>query len=424
MALTEKTIKALKPGSRPAKDAHGRITYVETNKRYKVSDGKGLYLEVYPAGTKSWRMKYRFDDKEKRYVIGVYPEISLAFARKRREEVRTLIAQGIDPNLHKQAKKQARQVELSNSFEVVAREWLVKRGRKSESGDKRLIAMLEKDLFPFLGTKPICDITEQELLKVLNRIVSREAIETAHRAKQYAGQIFRFGVVTSRCSRDVSAALAEALPTPKEKHHAAITEPSQVGQLMTAIHNHNATPQVKAALMLSPLFFCRPGELRQLEWSEVDFETLRIEIPAEKMKLRKPHIIPLSTQAIAILKELYLRTGNGKYVFPSPRGGSRPLSENGVRTALRTMGYTNEQMTPHGFRAMARTLLDEVLEVPAHWIEQQLSHAVRDPTGRAYNRTHHLEQRRGMMQKWADYLDELKQAFIDKNSPNIGPEKA
>lgn len=423
MALTETAIKSLKPGLRPSKNSLGQKTVEATEKRYKVSDGKGLYLEIYPNGTKSWRIKYRFEDKERRYVIGVYPEISLAFARQRREEVRSLVAKGIDPNQHKKAMKQARQTELTNSFEVVAREWLVKRGKKSVSGDKRLVAMLEKDLFPFIGSKPICDITEQELLKVLNRIVSRGAVETSHRAKQYAGQIFRFGVVTGRCSRDVSAALKEALPTPKERHHSAITDPDQVGQLMATIYNHNATYQVKAALQLSPLFFCRPGELRQLEWTEVSFEEQRIEIPAEKMKLKRPHIIPLATQSVEILKSLHLITGKGKYVFPSPRGGSRPLSENGVRTALRTMGYTNEQMTPHGFRAMARTLLDEVLEFPVDWIEHQLSHAVKDPTGRAYNRTRHLDQRKVMMQKWADYLDELRQAFITKTIVTTSQDK-
>jgi len=253
------------------------------------------------------------------------------------------------------------------------------------------------------------------LLAVLRKIESRGAVETAHRAKQTAGQIFRFAVSTGRAERDPSADLSGALKTPKKKHLASITDPKEVGKLLLAIDNFQGTATVTAALSLSPLLFARPGELRHMEWEEINWEGGQWEIPAEKMKIKQPHIVPLCKQAIAILKELQLLTGRGKYVFPSARGASRPLSDNGVRTALRTLGYDNDTMTPHGFRATARTLLDEVLGFRIEWIEQQLAHTVRDPQGRAYNRTKHLPQRKDMMQKWADYLDNLKAQAASSN---------
>jgi integrase len=267
--------------------------------------------------------------------------------------------------------------------------------------------LLKKDLFPYIGKRPISKITSPDLLKALRRIESRGAVNTAHRAKQAAGMVFRYAVATGRAERDPSVDLKDALAQPTKSHFKSITEPAEVGPLITAINNYQATPVVMAALKLSPLLFCRPGELRHLEWIEVKFKQTRIELPAEKMKMQEPHIIPLSTQAMEILKELHLITGRGKYVFPSARGPSRPLSDNGVRTALRTLGYTNEQISPHGFRAMARTILDEILNFPVDWIEHQLSHAVRDANGRAYNRTKHISQRQQMMQTWADYLDGL-----------------
>ena len=282
-----------------------------------------------------------------------------------------------------------------------------KRGAKSEGGDKRLKRLLQKDLFPYIGKRPISKITSPELLKTLRRIESRGAVDTAHRAKQAAGMVFRYAVATGRAERDPSVDLKDALTQPIKTHFKSITEPAEVGPLITAINNYQATPVVMAALKLSPLFLCRPGELRHLEWSEVNFSESRIELPASKMKMKEPHIIPLASQAIVILKELQPITGRGKYVFPSARGASRPISENGVRTALRTLGYTNDQISPHGFRAMARTILDEVLNFPVDWIEHQLAHAVKDANGRAYNRTKHLPQRKKMMQTWADYLDGL-----------------
>lgn len=390
-------------------------------KDYKMSDGSGLYLLVKPSGAKYWRMKYRFANKERLLAIGVYPDISLKDARIARDEARKQLAQGIDPSAEKQARKLASNEAAANSFEVIAREWLaVKMYEKSESHRDRTRNALEKDLFPYIGKKPIADLTPLDLLSTLRRIEKRGAIETAHRAKQTAGQVLRYAIATGRAERDISADLKGALKNPVTKHFPAITEPAEVGRLLLAIDGYTGTNIVKAALQLSPLLFCRPGELRHLEWSEIDFDNARIEIPAEKMKMREAHIIPLSKQAQAILEELHPLTGHLKYVFPSPRGQSRPLSENGVRTALRALGYDNDTLTPHGFRAMARTLLDEVLGYRIEWIEQQLAHAVKDANGRAYNRTKHLPQRTDMMQRWADYLDTLR---LSASSTNVIPAK-
>ena len=376
-------------------------------KSYNLSDGGGLYVLVKPNGTKAWRFNYRFAGKQKTLAIGVYPDISLKKAREKHQEARQNLTNHIDPNIYKKAKRISDQDMQFNSFKVIALEWLQKRGTKSDGGDKRLIRLLQKDLFPYIGSLPVSQVTSPDLLRALRRIEHRGAVNTAHRAKQIAGMVFRYAVATGRAERDPSFDLKGALAQPTKTHFKSITEPAEVGPLIAAINNYQATPVVMAALRLTPLLFCRPGELRHLEWNEVNLDEARIELPATKMKTKEPHIIPLATQAIDILSELQLITGRGKFVFPSARGASRPLSENGVRTALRTLGYTNEQISPHGFRAMARTILDEVLNFPVDWIEHQLAHSVKDANGRAYNRTKHLEQRRGMMQTWADYLDEL-----------------
>jgi integrase len=373
-----------------------------------MADEKGLYVLIKPNGGKYWRLKYRLAGKEKLLALGMYPDRSLSQARADRDEARKLRAKGIDPSQNKQANKKAQLDALADSFEVIGLEWLQKRGVKSEGGDKRLHRLLKKDLFPYIGKRPVSEITAPELLRTLRRIEERGAVATAHRAKQIAGMVFRYAVATGRAERDPSIDLKGALAQPQKTHFKAITEQSEVGPLMKAIHNYQGTPTVISALRLSPLLFCRPGELRHLEWKEVHLEESRIELPASKMKMNQPHIIPLCTQAIEILRNLHLLTGRGKYVFPSARGASRPLSENGVRTALRSIGYTNEQISPHGFRAMARTLLDEVLNFPVDWIEHQLAHAVNDSNGRAYNRTKHISQRHQMMQTWADYLDGLR----------------
>ena len=418
MALTDTKIKNLKPGLKPlGNHQDGKTTHQQTDKPYRVSDEKGLYIEVYPNGSKYWRLKYRTHGKEKRLAIGVYPDVTLAQARESRDIARRQLAQGIDPSEHKQAAKAARQEAADNSFEVIALEWFNRKlADKSENHRDRTLRALKKDLFPVIGKRPIESITPPELLKALRKIEARGAIETAHRAKQTAGQIFRYAVATGRAERDPSGDLKGALATPGKTHLAAITDPKEVGKLMLAIEGFTGTPTVKAALQLSPLLFCRPGELRHMEWAEINWEDKQWELPATKMKMKQPHIVPLSKQALTILEEIHRLNGSRRYVFPSARGASRPLSENGVRTALRTLGYTNEQMTPHGFRAMARTILDEVLGFRVEWIEHQLAHAVKDANGRAYNRTTHLKQRRDMMQQWADYLDSLK---LEASTPNV-----
>jgi len=388
--LTATAVKQAKPKAKP----------------YKLADGGGLYLHVKTAG-KYWRYKYRFAGKEKLLALGTYPDISLADARKLHQAARENLADGIDPSSYKKTKKSADQSNSANSFEAVAIEWSKTRNKKADSTEKRQRALLEKDLFPFIGNRPIADIDAPELLKTLRKIENRGAIETAHRANRLAGQIFRYAIVTGRCKHNPSIDLKDALTQAIKSHRKSITDPAEVGPLIAAIKNYQATPVVMAALQLSPLFLCRPGELRHLEWTEVNFAEARIELPASKMKMKEPHIIPLASQAMSILKELQPITGRGKYVFPSARGASRPLSDNGVRTALRTLGYTNDQICPHGFRAMGRTILDEVLNFPVDWIEHQIAHSVKDSNGRAYNRTKHLPQRKKMMQTWADYLDSL-----------------
>ena len=391
MPLTDKEIKLLAP----------------KEKIYKVSDSGGLYLEITPAGGKYWRLKYRFAGKEKRLAIGVYPTITLKEARLARDSAKLELAKSIDPGASKRAKKLAVHSAAANSFEPLAREWFeVKMKDRTKDHQARTLRAMERDLFPYLGSRPAAEITPTELLHVLRKIEARGTIETAYRVKQTASAVFRYGVATGRCERDPSTDLKGALSTHKTKHLASITDPVEVGKLMLAIDGYDGTPAVKAALQCSALWFCRPGEVRKLEWSQVNWNESRLEFTAEKTGI--DHIVPLSQQSISILKQLEPITDRSRYVFPSARGASRPMSENGVRTALRIIGYTNEQMTPHGFRAMARTLLDEILGYPPHIIEQQLAHAVKDAMGRAYNRTQHLEQRRKMMQDWADYLDKLK----------------
>ncbi|MFV0508305.1 MAG: tyrosine-type recombinase/integrase [Shewanella algae] len=379
------------------------------DKNYKLFDEKGLFLLVKTNGRKYWRLKYRHLGKEKALAIGVYPDVSLKGARVIRDEARNLIAQGLDPNEErKQANLQA-MVAAANSFEVVASEWLnVRSADKSPGYKERVKRALEMDIFPMLGKHPISEINAPKLLAVLRLVEKRGALETAHKLKTYVSQIFRFAIASGLAERDPAVDLRGALATREVNHRAAIITPAEVGRLMVRIDAFDGTATVRNALKLSALFFCRPGELRQLEWSEVNWDEKLIEIPASKMKMREAHIIPLCEQAIKVLHELYAINSRSKFIFPSARGASRSMSENAVRTALRTMGYTNEDMTPHGFRAMARTLLDEVLGYRIEWIEQQLAHAVKDANGRAYNRTKHLHQRFEMMQRWADYLDVLR----------------
>ncbi len=400
MTLTNLQVKNAKP--------RGRV--------YKLSDGKGLFLQITTKGQKYWRLAYRFAGKQKTLAIGVYPEVSLLDARAQVDKARALLKEHQDPGDIKRIEKLNAIHVQEQSFKNIATEWFENRKSTWSKGNcNRTWRIIEQYLFPFIGSIHIAKVSAPELLAALRRIESRGTIDTAHRAKQLAGQIFRYAISCGLAQRDPSVDLKNALQIPKTKHLAAITTPREAGKLMVAIDNYEGSIVVKSALKLSPLLFCRPGELRHLEWSEVNFDLKRIEIPAEKMKMKEPHVIPLCHQAMDILNKLHPHTINGKYVFPGARGRNRPLSENGVRVALRTMGYDNETMTPHGFRAMARTLLDEILEYRIDWIECQLAHTVKDTNGRAYNRTSYLKQRTEMMQSWADYLDFLKAEVFNTN---------
>lgn len=375
----------------------------------KFFDGGGLFLLVTPSGGKLWRLKYRFEGKERQLTFGSYPEVSLATARLKRDTAREQIAAGIDPGEVRKAKKAAKVTQEENSFEVVAREWHKKFSSTWTDGHAvTIMSRMERDLFPWLGAKPIGEIRAPELLAALRRVESRGALETAHRIRTIAGQVFRYAVATGRAERDPAADLRGALPPTSKNHHAAITEPKEVAALLRAIDGYQGGFVVKCALQLAPLVFVRPGELRQAEWAEIDLDAAEWNIPAERMKMKVAHLVPLPAQALAILRELNGLTGNSRYVFPSGRSFVRPMSNNAVNAALRRMGFEKDEMTGHGFRAMARTILDEVLQIRPDYIEHQLAHAVRDPNGRAYNRTAHLAERRKMMQTWADYLEQLK----------------
>ena len=380
-----------------------------TNKPIKLADGRGLYVLVKLNGAKYWRLKYRFAGKEKLLALGVFPAVSLAQARLLCAEAKALLAANRDPSLTKQIQKNLLQNESQDTFEAVANEWFAaKIADKSESYKARTWRILEKDLFPRIGQISAGDLTGQMLLAALRAIEVR-TIDIAHRAKQTASQVMRYAVATGRADRDIAADLTGALKPRSVKHAATLLDPSEIGQLLRSIDAYSGSLIVKSALQLSPLLFVRPGELRTMEWKEIDWETARWEIPAEKMKMRQPHIVPLASQSLDVLRQIHPLTGRGDYVFPSARKGGRPLSDNGVRTALRSLGYTNEQITPHGFRAMARTLLDEELKYRVDYIEHQLAHAVKDPLGRAYNRTKHMDERVEMIQSWADYLQSLKE---------------
>ena len=377
-------------------------------KPYKLADERGLYLLVSAAG-KYWRLDYRFEGKRKTLAIGVYPDVALALARERRDTARKQLAEGMDPGLIRKTQKREKSEQRANTFEAIAREWHATRAAGWASGHgERIIRRLERDIFPWIGGRPIRDITAPDLLSVLRRIEGRGALETAHRALRDCGQVFRYGIAAGRAERDLSADLKDALATAKGGHHAAITDTKEIGGLLRSIEGYRGSFVTKCALRLAPLVFVRPGELRRAEWAEIDLEAAAWVIPAERMKMGESLIVPLSAQALAVLEELRALTGSGRYLFPSARSPHRPMSNNAVLSALRRMGYDKEEMSGHGFRAMARTVLDETLQFRPDIIEQQLAHAVRDPNGRAYNRAQHLEERRKMMQVWADWLDARK----------------
>jgi integrase len=391
--LTETAIRKAKPSTRAQ----------------RLFDGGGLYLEVAPSGSKWWRQKYRFDNKEKRLAHGTYPDVSLAQARERREEARKLLVAGIDPGEHRKAVKAAREERSANSFEVVAREWHTKqKARWVDSHSDKIMLRLVNDVFPWLGKRPIADITARELLATVNRVADRGAVDSAHRILQNCCPVFRYAIVSGRAENNPAASLRGALPPAQKAHMAAIIDPVAIGGLLRAIDGYSGSFITRCALQLAPLVFVRPGELRQAEWAEIDLGAAEWSLPAGKMKMREPHLVPLSRQAVGILEELQPLTGHGRYVFPGGRSPRRPMSNNAILAALRRMGFAKDEMSGHGFRAMARTILDETLHFRPDYIEHQLAHAVRDPNGRAYNRTAHLAERRKMMQAWADYLDVLK----------------
>jgi integrase len=379
---------------------------------YKIFDGGGLFLLVTPSGGKLWHFKYRFDMKEKKLAFGAYPEISLFDARQRRDEARKQLANGIDPGAVRKAQKQA-VTEETETFEVIAREWHTKFTHTWTTGHAtKILSAMTRDLFPWIGARPIKELKALELLTCLRRIENRGTLETTHRVRGLLGQIFRYAVATGRAERDPVADLRGALPQPNENHHAAITDPKEVAPLLRALDGYQGHFVVKCALRLAPMLFVRPGELRHAEWAEINLGESVWNIPGIKMKMKEPHLVPLPAQAVEILRELQPLTGASRYVFPSARSFARPMSNNAILAALRRMGYDKDTMTGHGFRAMARTILDEVLHIRPDYIEHQLAHAVRDPNGRAYNRTAHLVERRKMMQTWADYLDELKAGAV------------
>lgn len=402
MALTDTFARQVKHTGKTAGDKH--------------ADGGGMYLLVKAAG-RYWRMDYRHGGKRKTLALGTYPEVSLAKARQKRDKARELLAEGIDPSAAKQAAKAAESVAAANTYEALAREfhalhcdgWSVRYAAK-------WIERMEKDLFPYIGRLPVSAISAPILLDALRRVEKRGASETAHTLRQTAGQVFRYGIQTGRCERNPVADLHGALKPLVVKHMAAVLEPGKAGELLRAIAGYTGQPMTRAALQLSALLFQRPGNIRQMEWAWIDLDTGMLTIPSEAMKRRKqqkingrPHFVPLAAQAVAILRELHPLTGHGRYVFPSLRTGERPMSDNTVNAALRRMGFTGDEMTAHGFRAMARTLMIERLPgIAADVIEAQLAHGKSGPLGAAYDRAEYMDQRRKMMKEWADYLDRLR----------------
>ena len=380
------------------------------DKPYKLADEKGLYLFIQATGSKLWRFDYRFLGKRKTLALGSYPDVSLSHARDKRDKARSLLASEppIDPSENRKAEKSSKLLNSENSFEVIAREWWQTHMKnKAASHKDKVIRRFELYLFPWIGSKPIADITAPQMLQVVKRIETLNKLETAHRALQTAGQVFRYAVQTGRAIRDVTVDLKGALPPTSIKHMAAFTEPKQIAELLRAIDSFGGTLTVQCALKLSPLVFVRPSELRQAKWRDIDLDAGEWRYLVSKTKT--DHLVPLSTQAINILRTIHPLSGHGEYVFQGGHSPLRPMSEAAVNAALKRMGYdTQSEITGHGFRAMARTILHERLNIDPHIIEHQLAHKVPDALGAAYNRTKFIEQRKLMMQQWADYLDELK----------------
>lgn len=394
MPISDTFVRQVKHSGSPAGDKH--------------TDGDGMYLLVKSSG-KYWRLNYRFGGKQKTLALGVYPEVTLADARKKRAEARTRLAAGEDPGTAKKAARRALAMASDSTFEVVARAWLAKSGeRRADNTQSRVVSWFERDVFPAFGHMPIADVKPLHVLAMLQKIEARGAVDSMHRVRGYCSMVFESALVLELVGRDPTVGLIPVLAEKQVTHFAAITDPIKVGALLRAIDAYEGHPYAVAALKLAPMVFVRPGELRAAEWSEINLEEALWRIPGARMKMGVDHVVPLSTQAVGVLVDLQRITGGDKYLFPSVRTARKCMSDNTVNAALRSMGYAKEVMTGHGFRAMARTIMDEVLGERVDLIEHQLAHQVKDVNGRAYNRTAHLPARREMMQHWADYLDKLR----------------
>jgi len=391
MSLSEIAVRTAKPKDKP----------------YKLSDGQSMYLYVSQTG-KYWRYDYSFLGKRKTLALGVYPTVTLAEARDKKNAARKLLANGTDPSETKKSQRKEAIRNASITFEIVAREWHEKNSAKwTPKNTARTLSLLERNIFPFIGRLPVGDVKPSELLETIQRIEKKGNIQTAHRAMMNCGQIFRYAMATDRANKDITFVLRGSLTPIVEIHHASITDPKKIGQLLRDMDGYDGHFITKCALRLAPLFFVRPGELRHAEWSEFNFELAEWKIPASKMKMGSAHIVPLAKQALEIIKELREHTGHVRYLFPSVRTPDRPISDNTVNAALRRLGYDKTEMTGHGFRSMASTILHEQ-GWPHDAIERQLAHAERNKVTAAYNYADYLPKRKEMMQKWADYLDELK----------------
>lgn len=397
-ALTELQIRAAKPREKP----------------YKLFDERGLFLLITPGADsyrgRLWRLRYRHSNVEKLLALGNYPDVSLKRAREKRDDARRLLADGVDPSARRKSDQQSR----TETFEAIAREWLEHRAKTSAAITMRKAQWLLEMIFPRIGKRPIREVTAPELLSALRKIESRGHHETAHRAKQKCGQVFRYAIATGRAERDITADLRGALAPVISQNHASLTDPAEIGALLRAIDGYEGQPITASALKLAALVFVRPGELRGARWSEFDLNGAEWRIPGERMKMGEQHIVPLSRQSVAILRELHALTGSCEFVFPSLLSLDRPMSNNTVNTALRRLGYTKEQMTGHGFRSMASTLLNEQ-GFPPDVIELQLAHAERNKVRAAYNKAQRLAERRKMMQTWADHLDLLRTGVTQAN---------
>lgn len=409
-------------------DAECRNAICQPDKRHvRLTDAGGLYLQVSPGGSKRWFYKFRINGVEKQMSLGHYPQVKLSDARKARDQAKLLKSEGRNPIQERKIEKLKAKAYAGNSFRETAEEWFsVKRGSWSEHYAIRERRNLEKDLYPFFSNRSFDEIEPVELLAAIRKVEERGALDVAHRVLSTAGQVWRFAVATGRAARDVTADIRGALRPHRSKHFAAITDPVKLGQLLRAIRTYQGGAITRAALQLSPMLFQRPGELRGAAWSEFDLDNALWTIPSARMKRRvegklngDPHLVPLPSQAVAILRDLHARTGHGVLLFPGERSRERPISDNTLRAALQTLGYGPDLQSVHGFRATARTLLAEELNVDPLVIEAQLAHEVKDANGRAYNRTKYLKQRTLMMQQWADYLDKLAAGAEVVNFPKV-----